>query len=326
MILALLLACGHAPDAQHLVAALDPSASLGAALKSCAQLREGGDECVATVVRNHPESNADPCFALHEERWRAECHFSVAERQIERGNRWEALRECGLSGRFYDECLYHMWSREMQASATPSRAGEVTRAADFIEAGRPIVTFWSGIRTVAQDPEQLMWDDWWYFAHTRNKPADLAACDTLPQAADQVRCERGTLLFVERTITETVIRPSFDPRALDRACRALGDPEAPSALPVAERLPANLVTGLYQPDPRLDEAAIRGLASACVPDVARPWNPVFRPIVAAFAQQGPAMPEGVNTPPSRPPPVLPEGVSTPPSRPPPPGHAPPGAP
>lgn len=331
MRLLLLLACGgRTPDAELFLEALDASAPLELALSACGRMAEGADECVATVVRNHAEADSTPCFDIGEERWRAECHFTVAERHIEAGDRWTALRECGLSGRFYDECLYHMWSREMQATATPkARSEAVTRAVDFLEEGRLIVLFWSGIRSVAQDPEQLLWDDWWYFAHTRNKPADLSACDTLPAVEDQARCTRGTLLFVERTVTESVIRPSFDPRALDRACRALGDPEAPDDRPIVERIPGNIALGLYAPDPRLDEAALRGLTNACVPDVARPWNPVFRPVLASTHQggaQAQPLPEGVSAPPTRPPPGLPEGVSAPPTRPPPPGHAPPGAP
>ncbi|MCB9765177.1 MAG: hypothetical protein H6739_35715 [Alphaproteobacteria bacterium] len=296
--LSLLLACADPPpDAALYAEAMRPELPVDEALEACVQLREGASECAATVLRDRPDADPERCGDIPDPRWRGECHFAVSERLIAQGDRWGGLRHCGLAGPYYDECLYHAWSRELQATAEPERADVQTRAVDHLEAGRKVVRFWSGVRSVAQDPEALLWDDWWYFAHSRNKPADLAACEALAED-DRARCVRGTVRFVERYVTETVIRPGFDPRALDRACRAMGDeaPEDPLAL-----VPSNVLAGLYVPDPRLDNAAVKGLENACTPDVARPWNPVFRPIHGGRVAPGDAAPDAPTPPEGAPP-------------------------
>ena len=253
-----LLSCATEPDAALYARALDPATPATEALAACSALSEGADECTTAVVAQR-EVDPAACQGLSPE-WREECHFRVAERLTASGDRWEALVECGLSGRFYDECLYHLWSRELQAAVAPSGA-EVSRAVDHEEAGAEVVAYFSGLRTLKQEPRELLWDDFWFFAHSRNRPARLEDCE---RSQDPPRCVRGTTRYVERLVTESLIRASADPAVLDRACRS-------------GELPAAIVEGAWVPDEVLDEAARTGLAQACQDPPLRPWNPVFVP-------------------------------------------------
>lgn len=257
--LLLLAGCERAP-AEAMREALAEGTPLPRALRLCRAAGDIADECVTAVVRAHPEAPEDTCRSLVSDRWRAECHFSVAEARAKDGDRWAALVACGQAGAYYDECLYHAWTFELQLAAEG-----LGRAVAGIEKARPIVAFWGQLQNIP-DAEEQLWRDWWYFAHARNKPATIAWCAELPDAVDRRRCVEGTLTFVRRSVVETLIRPGTPAAQRDRLCR--GDADDARAL----------LGELYAPDPRLDAELEAGKAAACSPTgpVARPWNPVFR--------------------------------------------------
>lgn len=259
----ILLACAPAPTpAEAYRLALAAETPVEEALELCHTAADEEEECIATVVRRHPDELAGECVTLRTARWRGECHFSVAEARAKEGDRWGALTECGAAGDFYNECLYHAWNYDLQQSSV-----NVGRAVSGIEGGRAVIAFWSGIETIGEDAEEQLWRDWWFFAHSRNKPANLGWCASLPDAEDQRRCVEGTRGFVERTVVETLIRSGTPPQQRDRICRG----STHDALAVLGEL--------YVPDRSLDavlEAGIRTACDAAGGRVERPWNPVFR--------------------------------------------------
>ncbi|MCP4807184.1 MAG: hypothetical protein GY913_26225 [Proteobacteria bacterium] len=254
-----LLACTVEPDAVLYDRASEPATPFKHAIESCLALQSGAESCVSEVVANRPDADPTVCQELPSE-WRAECHFRIAERLGVAGDRWEALVECGLSGRYYDECLYHLWSRELQAASEPS-ADAPSRALDHVDAARPIVAYWAGTRNTQQEARELIWDDFWYFAHARNRPADFLACEEL-EALDRTRCERGTERFAQRLVAETLIRPSTEASVRSRACRS-------------QVVPAWITDGAWLEHERMEQAARNGLEDACQDPPHRPWNPVF---------------------------------------------------
>ncbi|MFN7144195.1 MAG: hypothetical protein ACK4YP_10485 [Myxococcota bacterium] len=261
----ILLACGPSPT-EALRAALAGDLPLEASLDLCDRAGEAAEECVATVVRGRADAPIERCARLSSDRWRSECAFGIAEARAKAGDRWGALAGCGAAGAYYHECLYHSWTFELQLAAeglkeTTEHAGAV----GGIEHARPIVAFWSAIETFGPDAEELLWADWWYFAHVRNKPAVLATCSALPDAVDRRRCEDGTRTYVRRSVVETLLRASTSAESRDRLCRgSVTDAKAH-------------FDELYLPDPALDAELIAGLAAGCAPGkVERPWNPVFK--------------------------------------------------
>lgn len=260
MLAALILACApSAPEAYRLAIAGD--LPLEEALDLCGHAGESAEECVATVVRGHVDAPIEACTALTSERWRSECAFGIAESRAKAGDRWGALAGCGAAGAYYHECLYHAWTFELQLAADGLTGGAV----GGIEVARPIVAFWSQIETVGPDAEAVLWADWWFFAHQRNKPAVLAACAALPDAVDRERCESGTRTYVRRSVVELLLRPTTPADQKDRICRE--SPEGARAL----------LGELYAPDPALDAELAAALAAGCAPGKPeRPWNPVFR--------------------------------------------------
>lgn len=302
----ILLACGPSPT-EALRAALAGDLPLEESLALCDQAGDAAEECVATVVRGRADAPIERCARLSSDRWRSECAFGIAEARAKAGDRWGALAGCGAAGAYYHECLYHAWTFELQLAAEGLKATtDHAGAVGGIERARPIVAFWSAIETVGPDAEELLWADWWYFAHARNKPAVLAACAALPDAVDRRRCEDGTRTYVRRSVVETLIRASTSAETKDRLCR--GAPEDAKAF----------FGELYVPDPSLDAELVAGVAAGCAPGkVERPWNPVFKTRTpGAPGADGVPLPEGAPTP---------DGVPTP-IPPAPPGTAPPGTP
>jgi hypothetical protein len=253
--LALILACTDAKLAYRTgIAADTPWLD---SLKACGKAGENADECTATAVRNHPtEATASACIPIASARWQAECRFSLAEALAKKGDRWGALSACGQAGRYYDECLYHAWTFELQAHAE-----NLQQAWRGVEGVRESIAWWSGIETVSPDPTELLWQDWWYFAHTRNKPARLSGCSQLINPDDLRRCMDGTRNYVFRSVAEGVAR---SPQK-DRVCRG-GPQEALRLFPDA-----------WEADPLLDAALQEGLTLGCEGLKQRPWNPIFGP-------------------------------------------------
>lgn len=254
-----LLACAGQP-AELMREALAEGTPLPRALRLCRSSEDIADECVTAVVRAHPEATEAACGGVADERWRAECHFSVAEARAKDGDRWGALSACGLAGAYYDECLYHAWTFELQIAAE-----NLGRAVAGIEKARPIVAFWGDLQSIP-DAEEQVWRDWWYFAHARNKPASLAWCNELADPVDQRRCVEGTRTFVRRAFVETLIRPATPAEHRARLCRGDADDAR------------SILGDLYVPDARLDAEIAAGRLAACAPGARpeRPWNPVFR--------------------------------------------------
>jgi hypothetical protein len=257
----ILLGCAPSPE-RAFQEALAEDTDLPRALQLCAEAGEHEEECVATVVRGHPDAPLDRCAALADERWRSECAFGIAEARAKAGDRWGALSGCGQAGAYYNECLYHAWTFELQRAADSLEGGAV----GGMERARPIIAYWSQIGTVGEDAEELLWTDWWYFAHSRNKPAVYAACALLADPTDRDRCERGTRGYVRRAAVEHLVRASTPAATRDRLCRGgLQDARV-------------LLGELYTPEPLLDAELLDALAAGCAPGrVERPWNPTFRP-------------------------------------------------
>ena len=255
----MILACGPTPAEAYRLA-LAGELPLPDALALCGRAGEDTDECVATVVRGHAEAPIEQCFGLSSERWRSECAFGIAEARAKAGDRWGALTGCGAAGAYYHECLYHAWTFELQLAAEGLEGGAV----NGIDAARPIVAYWSQIGTVGPDAEAVIWNDWWYFAHQRNKPAVLAACASLPSPDDARRCQDGTRAYVRRSVVELLLRPTTPTALRGRICRGSFEDAR------------GLVGELYLDDPALDAELAAGLAAGCAPSPERPWNPVFR--------------------------------------------------
>lgn len=256
----LLFGCGGPGPAEAFRAALAGQLPLDEALALCDRAGESAEECVATVVRGHADAPIERCAALSTDRWRSECAFGIAEARASAGDRWGALTGCGAAGAYYNECLYHAWTFELQLSAE-----DLGRAVAGIEKARPIIAYWSAIETIGPGAEELLWADWWYFAHARNRPASLAPCATLTDETDRRRCEDGTRNYVRRSVVEALLRPNTPADTKDRICR--GTPQ--DAL--------GLLGELYLPDPALDAELVAAVATGCAPGrVERPWNPVFR--------------------------------------------------
>ncbi len=267
------LACG--PTAADAMArALDPTTTLADALDWCAHAGEDAGECTASVVRNRPAATSSACIDIPAEKWRAECQFAAAERRGKAGDRWGALIGCGQAGTYYNECLYHAWTFDLQAVSN-----DLGTAVNGVEKARPVIAYWAQIQTIGPAAEDQMWRDWWYFAHAHNKPADMAKCGQLADSTDRGRCESGTKSYVRRAVTETILRPGTTREARDRLCR--GEPG----------MARTAVGTLYLPDADLDGEAALALSEACgktPATVARPWNPIFRDRVA---QHAPPLPE-----------------------------------
>lgn len=259
MSLILLVACGGDPSAAYREG-ISAETPLPRALESCERAAENADECLATAVGNHAsEGRPEHCERIQAERWRAECYFALGEVAAYSGDRWAALAHCGQAGRYYDECLYHAWTFELQRAA----AG-LNEAVDGIEKARPVVAFWSQIQTVSPDPAALLWADWWVVAHGIAPPARLESCGRVP-AADQAHCVQGTLTFARRTVAETLLRVDLPVAVRDRLCRG-GTEELKSTFPRA-----------WVADPQMEVAAMEGLGLGCAAEASRPWNPTFHP-------------------------------------------------
>lgn len=252
--------CAGSAPAEAYRAALAGGIPLDEALVLCDRAGESAEECVATVVRGHADAPIERCAALQSEQWRSECAFGIAEARAKAGDRWGALSGCGAAGAYYNECLYHAWTFELQLAAEG-----LGRAVAGIEKARPIVAYWAAIETIGPGAEELLWADWWYFAHARNRPASLAACEVLPDPTDRRRCDEGTRTYVRRSVVEALLRPNTPTDTKDRICR--GAPQEALAL----------LGELYSPDPALDAELVAAVTAGCAPGrAARPWNPVFR--------------------------------------------------
>ena len=255
-------ACAPTPGVAYREA-VDPATPLSVAVQRCGQSGHLADECLASLVRIHADADHDDLLAVCERvigaRWLAECHFSLAEDRARAGDRWGALQGCGRAGRYYDECLYHAWTFELQQVAD-----KVADPIAELDAVRPVIAYWSQIETVANSPESLLWNDWWYFALTRHKPARLSNCLKLVERADAERCEAGTRNFARRSVVESLIRSSTSPDTRERVCRS-GDLSA-------------LIGVAWEPEPTLDAEGEAGRVAACAEGrVERPWNPIFHP-------------------------------------------------
>lgn len=246
-------------------AAQSYSAALGGALpvaesfRMCTLAGEQAESCSAAVVRGRSDAVVADCEAIPSATWQAECFFSVAERHARAHERWAALRACGAAGSFYAECLYHAWTYELQATVqfgvSPIR-----------QLDRPVeaIRFWSSMQTVAGDPAEQLWSDWWYLA-LHGRVARLADCEGLDSQA-RGRCVAGTTAFVGRSVADFLQHPGTDRRLKDRVCRG-GMEQARAALPT-----------LYEWDPVLDQVVLASRTLACAgtrTEMQRPWNPIF---------------------------------------------------
>jgi hypothetical protein len=233
---------------------------VAASLALCNEAGEQAAECAAAVVRERPEASGADCESIPAGGWRAECFFSIAERQARAGDRWGSLRTCAGAGGYHHECLYHGWTFELQSTI---RGGG--RAIEQLDAARDAIAFWSQLQTVAGDPAERIWHDWWYFALNRNRPADLADCARL--VGDERRyCEGGTRQFLQRAITEVIQRPRTPPQLKARMCRG-------GYAVVAEVRP-----NLFVAHPELDALTLPAIQAACTQDRGEgnvPWGPIF---------------------------------------------------
>lgn len=261
-------ACANLPDDRDLyVHALDASLTAERAVERCRAIRqeETGDECLAELARQREEVGDLPCGFIRSDSWRQECHFAVAEHRAARGDRWAALIDCGEAGAYMNECLYHVWTRELQNLATtPAEGNPGQGLASTVEQAQEIVAYYAQSETCGPDQEERVWGDFWYFYWLHHRPAELDACARLP-TPQVARCERGTHLFVERALAGLLTCRGRSCDLLDRTCRS-GD------------IPSSLLFPYTGGDPRLRPASERALARLCDPQTRddQPWNPIFQ--------------------------------------------------
>ncbi len=278
-ILLLLGSCGTVPGDRDLyIRALDENTSDQQALDACQSIshqKEAG-ECLASVVRQRESLAGDACRLIQDPSWRQECHFLVAERLAASGRRWDALVSCGRAGRFLDECLYHVWTRELQELVkldwnrqtdedTDDRNAEWARLPGLVRQASQVVDYFGQVETTGPNQEERVWGDFWYFYWLHHRPPDLRACTWLVPR-NRVRCQRDTALFVQRLVTDRLVAVSRDGDLLDRSCRA-------------GQLPPSLLENLATDEPLLVEAAETARERICTKgtDFIRPWNPMFQP-------------------------------------------------
>lgn len=248
-------------DRERFLLAQNPNIDLAAAQAHCAAMVDPAeaDACQMAMADRQQESGAEPCTQLRTEEAVAECWFRQAERHAEADERWLALAACGRAGPFTNECLYHAWTRELQALAR--RTDELEQALAMAE--EPIA-YWSQLETAGPDQRERVWGDFWNFWWLHHPPASLAPCGELPPELTQA-CERGTRFFVERSVDQALRDPA-QASLLDRACRA-------------GQLPEFLPGAAARPEPQLLAAGLLALERLCTQGIeaARPWNPVFQP-------------------------------------------------
>jgi hypothetical protein len=238
------------PDAAYLADALG-----NLDLAACDRITDAAiaDECVAGVVRADPTAAPEACGAVRDPRWAGECWFTVAERLGAGGDRSGALAACAQAGPFYDECLFHLWTAELDALTSGS-----DDLSAVIAEGAPVIEFWSGVQTVEGDVEALLQDELVFRWMRLHRPVPMDACPV----ADEV-CLRGHQMFLVRSLAEDLLRAGTAPGRRDRVCRqGVIEPAA--------------VDGLTQSDVDWEPVLAEVLAIACEPDARRPWNPVFR--------------------------------------------------
>ena len=218
-------------------------------------------ECVTAAMRSANSVDGATCDRIPPGRWREECHFVIAENRAARGDRWGALAACGNAGDFLQECLYHSWTRELQAVILADPKAPLT---DVLSAARDRVAYWGQLETAGPDQGARVWGDFWYFWWLHHRPASLSACDALPPA-DRDPCRVGTAAFVERALTDRLRCEGEDCDLMDRICRG-------------GSVPASLLA-ILTTDPQLSDAAERARARVCDPQTrgVRPWNPIFQP-------------------------------------------------
>ncbi len=247
-------------DADLYLQAQDPALSTSQALALCGALSsaDDADECRAGAVRARSDATPEHCAAILSEDWRNECHFALAELLATRGERWDALHSCGLAGRFMNECLYHVWTRELQNLALSGAA-----LASALDKAREVVAFYAQVETAGPQQDERVWNDFWFFWHLHHKPAQLEICQDL-EPGDAERCTAGTVAFAARATYDTLRCEQQDCRLLDRSCRA-------------GEVPDFVLAPLFTADPTLLAAADASLQSLCEDgkDAPRPWNPIF---------------------------------------------------
>lgn len=258
MILALLLGC--APNAaQAYQTALDGSRSVGESVSLCALTGDQAEACTTSVMRSRSDVVASDCEQIAAEKWRSECYFSVAERHGFAKERWAALQTCGRAGAFYAECLFHVWTYELQATLLPD-------VHPNRQVMRPVATirFWGSIQTVGGLPAEQLWIDWWYLG-MKGRMARLADCEPLG-STDERRCVVGMTAYVARSVADFLQNPQADSRAKDRVCRG-GAADVQAVFP-----------NLYEEDSTFGEAVTMARDLACgvsAAEMQRPWNPIF---------------------------------------------------
>jgi hypothetical protein len=264
LLVATAVACGESvPDRELFVQAQEPGLAAEAAVALCAAMEDSdeADACVLALLRAGRALPEDACTDLHTEAARGECWFLRGEQRAAAGDRWGALEACGQAVAFVDECLYHAWTRELQAVARDSSGLPAA-----LEAAEEPIAYWSQLETAGPAQPERVWGDFWYFWWHHHPPASLQACTGLP-APLVSSCEHGTRLFVERSVDQALRDPA-QAALLDRACRAQRVPERLLAVAAAE--------------PALAQAGADALVRLCEQGstAPRPWNPVFQPRVS----------------------------------------------
>ncbi len=251
------MACDPGPtDRERFVQA--QSLPLSDATDTCLSIRDPAlqDDCLLALVDTHERVNVRICAGLHQDNGQADCLFRLAERYAGRGDRWLALEACGLAAPFTDECLYHCWTRELQALIRAA-----TGLTETLAAAKEPVEYWSQLETAGPDQSERVWGDFWYFWWLHHPPASLQACSGLTPGLLQ-SCQYGTRIFVERSVDQALRDPSRAAQ-LDRFCRA----DEPAALPPGVADEQELRAAAQQALDRLCEHGA---------DAPRPWNPVFQ--------------------------------------------------
>ncbi len=259
----LLAACGGPRETHRVlfVQAQEPDRTPEEATTLCSRIElvEERDACLLELVRSRADLPGSTCQQLEGARPAADCWFLTAEHHAATGNRWDALEACGRAGPYLNECLYHAWTRELQAIARSTDA-----LAQALDDAKDPLAYWGTLDSAGPDQAQRVLGDFWYFWWLHHPPADPAACAAIvPERRDD--CQAGTLLFVERSVDMALREHKRGDDLLDRSCRA-------------GSVPAFVLDGRAVDEPAVREASTRALARLCEqgPEAARPWNPVFQ--------------------------------------------------
>lgn len=135
-------------EAECFAQAADPGSALPQALAGCQSIsdEEARGDCTSVALAQHTASTRADCAAIDSERWRGECYFLLAERQVEQ-DLTLAVQTCDFSI-YARECAEHLVRREAQRGVQGAPADHAR-----------VIQVLTG-SLAASDAEILFWEAW----------------------------------------------------------------------------------------------------------------------------------------------------------------------